>query len=210
MNHDPHQVSSLEALRHILGEPWDGARHKQHESLDAHDIAWIAASPFLMLSTSSRDGWADASPRGDAPGFVRVLDAKTLVIPDRPGNQRADSLRNILETGRVGLIFLIPGRNETLRINGCAAITTEPALLETMTVNGKTPKLAVRVHVEEAFLHCGKAFICSKLWQPDAWTTASGVPSAGVMYRDQIPEVRWLEVKQVEALLEDDYRDGLY
>ncbi|MBW2244001.1 MAG: pyridoxamine 5'-phosphate oxidase family protein, partial [Deltaproteobacteria bacterium] len=132
-------------------------------------IAFIERSPFLVLSTSNKDGLLDASPKGDGPGFVLVESDRSLVIPDRPGNGLAMGHLNVLENPRVGLLFLIPGTNETLRVNGCAELTRNPALLERLAARGKPAVLAIRVEIEECFFHCGKAFIRSNLWQPEQW-----------------------------------------
>src|SRR5689334_23365886 len=151
-------VTSEEALRDLLGHPSELVIKKQLPALDRHCRNYIALSPFMLLGTANAAGDCDVSPRGDAPGFVAVLDDKYIAIPDRPGNRRIDSLRNIVQNGKVGLLFMIPGVEETLRINGRACLTREPALLERLTARGKVPTLAIGVEVEEAFLHCAKAF----------------------------------------------------
>src|SRR3954451_8385580 len=154
-------VRSEAELRAIVGEPTERAVKKQIDRLDEHCQAIIAASPFMLLGTASAAGWCDVSPKGDAPGFVRVLDERTLAIPDRPGNKRLDSLRNIVENPRVGLLFLVPGKGETRRINGRATIVRDEPLLASLAFEGKPPLLAIVVEVEEAFAHCSKAFIRS-------------------------------------------------
>lgn len=138
---------------------------------------WIERSTFLTLATFGADGTVDVSPKGDPAGFVRVLDPHTLAIPDRPGNHRFDSFENILETGRVGLVFLVPNRNEVVRVNGAAQIVQDPELLKTMAIKNRVPDLAVIVHVEEAFYHCGKAIIRSRLWSPDQAGSTDGLPT---------------------------------
>jgi PPOX class probable FMN-dependent enzyme len=158
------RITSAEELRELLGEPSETVQKKQLDRLDEHCRAFIAHAPFLLLGTSNGSGECDVSPKGDAPGFVRTLDDRTLVIPDRPGNRRIDTLSNILENPRVGLLFLIPNVQETLRVNGQASIIRDEALLEEMTARGKRPLLAIAVEVEEAFIHCPKAFIRSSLW----------------------------------------------
>src|SRR5215469_2391949 len=146
-------VTSVETLRTIVGgEPSEVARRKELSALDVHARAFIAGSPFLLLGTSSSDGRCDVSPKGDAPGFVRVIDDHHLAIPDRPGNKRLDGMRNILSNPHVGLIFLVPGNDFTLRVNGRAAITRDPELLRTLEAQGKVPLLAIGVEVEEVFL----------------------------------------------------------
>jgi len=158
------RITTVAELRELLGEPSETVQKKQLDRLDEHCRAFIAHAPFLLLGTSNGIGECDVSPKGDAPGFVRVLDDRTLLIPDRPGNRRIDTLSNILENPRVGLLFLIPSVQETLRVNGRASIIRDEALLEEMTARGKRPLLGIAVDVEEAFIHCPKAFIRSSLW----------------------------------------------
>src|SRR5438132_5849585 len=177
-------VSSVTALRAMVGQPSEVARNKQLDYLDQHCLAFIARSPFLLLGTSSAEGGCDVSPKGDAPGFAAVLDERTLAIPDRPGNKRLDSLKNILENPRVGLLFVVPGKGETLRINGRATIVRDPALLARLAFEGKQPLLAIVVEVEEAFAHCSKAFIRSHLWEPERWPDSSALPSIAQMVMD--------------------------
>jgi PPOX class probable FMN-dependent enzyme len=182
---------------------------KVRAELDDHCRAFIARSPFVALATVGADGHADVSPRGDPPGFVKVLDATTLAVPERPGNKLMDSLANILETGSVGLLFVIPGIEETLRVNGKATITDDPELVATMQVRGQAPKLAIVVRVEEAYLHCAKAFKRSRLWDPAAQIQRAALPSLGQMLRDQIrPEQ--MTAADIDAYAEDDYRTRLY
>jgi PPOX class probable FMN-dependent enzyme len=157
-------VTSVEELRELLGEPQERSRLKVIPELDAHCRAFIAHSPFLLIGTANAFGQCDVSPKGDEPGFVRVLDDRTLVIPDRPGNRRFDGFKNILENPHVGLLFLIPNVQETLRINGRACIIRDEELLATMEARGKRPPFGIGVEVEECFLHCPKAFIRSSLW----------------------------------------------
>jgi len=183
---DRSAVSSADELRAILGAPSDRAVRKQLSALDVHCRAFIARSPFLVLSTANAAGVCDASPKGDVPGFVMVLDDRTLVIPDRPGNRRADSLLNILDNPHVGLLFLIPGMDETLRVNGSARIVRQEALLERMAVDGRRPQLGIEVSVEECYLHCAKAFLRSKLWDPTQHMPRSEMPSLARMIQDQI------------------------
>ena len=154
-----HVVTSEQELREIVGVPGSRAAQKEQARLDAHCRALIARSPLLLMATAGPDGRCDVSPKGDAPGFVRVLDDQRLVIPDRPGNKRLDGMTNLIENPHIGLIFLIPGREETLRVNGRAWITRDRELLAWSAVNGKTPQLAIGVEVEQSFLHCPKAFL---------------------------------------------------
>src|SRR5688572_22335175 len=154
-----HVIDSLEELRSLIEAPPPQARSllKERPTLDPHSRAFIAHSPFLLLGTAGADGRCDVSPRGDAPGFVQVLDDRRIVIPERPGNRRLDSLQNLLTNPRVGLLFLIPGRDDTLRVNGRASITRDPGILQRSAVQGKAPLLAIGIEVEQCFFHCAKA-----------------------------------------------------
>lgn len=194
-------------LRQSYGEPMERARLKSLRKLDRHCRNFIELSPFLCLGTSGDDG-ADVTPRGDAPGFVKVLDDGTLAIPDWPGNNRLDSLTNILSNPRIGLLFLIPGVDETLRVNGKAEITISPDVLALWDVNGKHPKSALVVAVEEAFLHCGKALIRSRLWRDDYKIDRAQLPSYGRMLKDQIEICDSAE--EIEASVAEGYRKRLY
>ena len=157
-------VTSEERLREVLGHPGERALLKEQARLDEHCRAFIERSPFLLLATSGASGRCDVSPKGDPPGFVLVLDEHRLAIPDRLGNKRLDGMRNILENPHVGLIFLIPGREDTLRVNGRAWIVEDDDILDRMVMGGKRPPFAIGVEVEEAFLHCPRAFMRSGLW----------------------------------------------
>ena len=173
-------ISSEADLRARFRTPSDLSVKKQLDHLDHNCRRFIALSPFLCLATASEDG-VDNSPRGDAPGFVQVLDERTLLIPDRPGNNRLDSLANIVANPKVGLLFMIPGVTETLRVNGRARIVTRPELLAGFAVNGRSPTIAILVETEEVFLHCSKALIRSRLWQEDAKVDRKVLPSLGRM-----------------------------
>lgn len=203
------QVRSAEELRTIVGEPSAFSLKKELRSLDQHARRFIAHSPFVVVATHSAAGRCDASPRGDAPGFVQVVDDHTLLIPDRWGNRRVDSLRNIVETGRAGLLFLIPGLGETLRVNGKAAVVRDEAWLAPMAVQGKRPLLALAVEVEECFLQCAKALIRSKLWESQARPDLESLPCAAEMLADhvQMPE---FDVATTRSLLEGAYKNNLY
>lgn len=196
-----------EELRRAYGQPFERSRLKVLRRLDRHCRNFIALSPFVCLGTSGDDG-ADVSPRGDRPGFVHVLDDVRVAIPDWPGNNRIDSLTNIAANPRVGLLFLIPGVDETLRLNGKAEITVNPNLLERWETNGKLPKSALLITVEEAFLHCGKALIRSRLWHDDYRIDRSELPSYGRMMKDQIEICDSAE--EIEASVEEGYRNRLY
>lgn len=181
-------VTSEQRLREVLGQPAKRALLKEQPRLDAHFRAVIAASPFLLLATSNARGQCDVSPKGDGPGFVRVLDETRLAIPDRIGNNRLDGMRNILQNPHVGLIFLIPGREDTLRINGRAWIVEDADLLDAMTVQGKRPPFCIGVEVEEAYMHCPRAFMRAGLWKPERWPDPTAVPSMAQMIWDQVPD----------------------
>lgn len=179
-------IESKSELRTRYGAPSERAVKKEMTHLDVHCRNFIAISPFLTLATAGADGRLDCSPRGDAPGFVQVLDEKTLLIPDRKGNNRVDSLGNVAEHGQVGILFMVPGVNETLRVNGRARIVDDPELLDPLTVQGRAPRSGLLVEVEEAYLQCAKALARSKLWSPEAQIERKSFPSMGQMLADQI------------------------
>lgn len=200
-------IRDLGTLRARYGEIHPLALNKVLTALDKHCVDFIAISPFLVLGSAAADGAGDVSPKGDAPGFVKVLDPNRLAIPDRRGNNRADSLSNIVENPHVALIFMVPGMNETLRINGRAEISVEPALLEEMAVNRKQPNCALIVHVDEAFMHCPKAFVRSKLWAPESRIERKSFPSLGRILADQ---VKGVDAADADEKVEKDTRTGLY
>jgi uncharacterized protein len=179
-------VTSKEELRALLGHPNERAVKKQQSTLDDHCRDFIARSPFLLLATTSATGACDVSPKGDAPGFVKVLDEKTIAIPDRRGNKRLDGMLNILDNPHAGTIFLIPGAGETLRVNGTAKIVQDEALLEQMAVQGQRPQVAIVISVEECFLHCPKAFLRSDLWNPKHYVEPGELPTIARVVTDQI------------------------
>ena len=180
MDLNNHLVSTMEQLEGMYGEVYPPARVKEIDHVNADYRVFIEAAPFFALATSGPDG-LDCSPRGDAPGFVRVADEKTLLIPDRRGNNRIDSLRNIISDPRVALLFLIPGVGETIRVIGRASISTDPALTETFIVNGKAPRSVIVVAVERVFFQCTKAIVRSKLWDPALHVDRKSLPSAGTI-----------------------------
>jgi uncharacterized protein len=194
-------------LRECYPQPLERSLRKSLTKLDVHMRRFISLSPFLCIGTSSDTG-ADVSPRGDSPGFVHVLDDTTLLIPDWPGNNRLDSLTNVTGNPRVGLLFLIPGVDETLRINGTAAITMDPALLERWTVNGKHPRSALRIAVGEAYLHCAKALMRSRLWGDDYRVDRQALPSYAQMLKDQ--GVTTQSVTELQASIDESYSTRLY
>lgn len=194
-------------LRERYGTVGVRAAQKELDRLDRHCRRFIELSPFLVMATSDASGRCDASPKGDAPGFVQVRDERTILIPDRVGNNRVDSLQNILANPRIGLIFFLPGYQETLRVNGRAEISTESTLLEATAHAGKPPKSVLVVTVEEAYMHCGKALIRSHLWDPARHLEKGAFPSLARVLADQIDGV---DVAETETMLADNYKNELY
>ncbi len=205
-------VKDEEDLRSLFPQTHALAVKKCQNHLDKHAMDFVARSPFLCMGTQSPDGLADVSPRGDPSGFVKVLDDKTLMIPDRPGNNRLDSQTNILANPAVGLLFMVPGFDDTLRVNGNARITCDPDLLALMAMKDRMPTAAIVVTVEEVFMHCAKAFRRSKLWDPDQLQDRSEMPSLPKIILDQTfgtpddPE----EMRKIDADLEDEYKRTMY
>jgi PPOX class probable FMN-dependent enzyme len=207
------EISDVAALRRLYGQAEGLAVRKAIGFLDRHARAFIRLSPFLTLATQSPEGRADVSPRGDPPGFVRVLDERHLLIPDRSGNNRLDSLSNILANPAVGLLFLIPGFEDTLRVNGRARLTRDPALLAGLEMQGKAPKCGILVRVEEVFFHCAKAFKRSRLWAADAQVPRSTLPGLARMILEQTEEAKQMaeaDIKAADEGLEWHYRNELY
>ena len=202
-------VTSIDELRAVVGEPRELAKKKQIDHLDVHCREYIAHAPFLLLGTSDAAGHCDVSPKGDAPGFVHVLDDHHLAIPDRPGNKRFDGIRNILENPHVGIIFMVPRYEETLRVNGRATITRDPELLARMEVQGKRPLVAIGVEVEEVFMHCAKAFRRSSLWQPEKWPDISDMKPAACMLFDHAKPTDQT-VEDLARMLDLGYQKTLY
>jgi PPOX class probable FMN-dependent enzyme len=163
------EITSYEELRELLGTPSARAANKERRALHARDRQWLAASPFCLLATAGADGTCDVSPKGDPPGFTLVLDDTTIAVPERPGNRRADGYRNILANPHVGLLYLLPGRTDTLRINGRARLVRDAEFFDDMVVKGHRPILAIVVEIEQIFYHCAKAFLRSELWRPETW-----------------------------------------
>jgi len=180
------EINSAEALRTLYREPGEKSLRKQLDRLDHHCRRFVALSPFLVIASTDADGRVDASPRGGDPGFVKVLDDRTVLIPDSPGNNRLDSLQNLLSRPGLGLLFMIPGVDETLRINGMASLRTDDALLALCANERRRPPLVIAVEVKEAYLHCAKALMRSKLWDAGAKQERSVLPSMGQMLKDQI------------------------
>lgn len=200
-------VANVSELRGVYRPPAPRAAQKVLDHLDVHCRNFIALSPLCVLSTANGNGQPDASPRGDPPGFVRVLDEKTLLLPDRPGNNQVDSLRNVVENPMVGLLFFVPGMNETLRVKGTAQIVTGEAELEGIAEKGRAPLSGLRVSVEEAFLHCGRALLRSRAWDPETHIDRSAYPTYGQVLADQIAGADADEIDESE---EAANRERLY
>jgi len=195
-------------LRAIMGTPSARAGNKVIDRIDRHAADFIARSPFLVVASTSAEGVMDLSPKGDPAGFVQVLDETTLAIPDRPGNRRADTFLNVLARPEVGLIFLIPGKRETLRVSGTATIVRDEDLLARLEAHGKRPHLALVVHVERVMFHCAKCMIRSHLWQPEHWPSLDGMASLGEVILDHSRIAG--SVQEVDGIIERDAREKLY
>lgn len=200
-------VNNYEDLRTLYKPPAPRATQKVLDHLDVNCRNFIALSPLCVLSSAGANGQADASPRGDPPGFVQVLDDKTLVLPDRPGNNQVDSLQNIVQNPGVGLLFFVPGMNETLRVKGKAEIITDAASLEPMSWRHRAPISGLKVTVEEAFLHCGRALIRSRLWDPEVQVDRSSYPTYGQVLADQIAGA---DAKEIDDSEDEANRERLY
>jgi PPOX class probable FMN-dependent enzyme len=179
-------INTIEALRSLYAAPKERAQKKQLSALDAHCRRYIQLSPFVVIASASVNHAMDASPRGGAPGFVKALDERTLLIPDAPGNNRLDALENIVATGTIGLLFMIPGVDETLRVNGSARLSRAPEYLQHFSDEARVPKLVIEVTVAEAYLHCAKALMRSKLWDASIKVSRTVLPTMGKMINDQM------------------------
>ena len=203
-----HVIETVEELRSSYGEPSERAVKKSLDRLDRHCRRFIELSPFVVLASAGADGRVDCSPRGDPAGFVAVLDERTILLPDRRGNNRADSLTNVLENPNVGMLFMIPGVDETLRLNGQARLTTDPARLEPLAVNGRVPRSGLVVEVEEVFLQCTKALVRSRLWADETRVDRkAALPSFGQMLADHIGES---DGEKVDREIRARVRESLY
>lgn len=207
-----HLIDSEDLLRSLHGESGELASKKALPALDNYCREFISRSPFLCLATQHADGTADVSPRGDPAGFVQVIDQNTIAIPDRPGNNRLDSLSNIIANPSVGLLFLVPGFDDTLRVNGSAFLSRDPDLLASMAIKNRTPTLAVVVEIREAFLHCAKAFRRASLWQADALQDRKQLPSLLAIIKEQVSgvAVEPTEEKILDKELEATYQQTMY
>lgn len=204
---DPPIVADRSALRDHYGPISGLAEKKVLKHLDGHARHFISLSPFLVLATAASDGSADASPRGDAPGFVAVIDDTHLLIPDRIGNNRIDSHLNLVDRPGVGLIFFVPGIDETFRVNGRARITTDPETLAPHAVQGKPPRAAIIIEVDEAYFHCGKALKRARLWHDDHKVERASFPTLGKIIADQ---TNGCLAEEADKRLEDSYKNKLY
>jgi PPOX class probable FMN-dependent enzyme len=202
-------AKAAQALVDSYPKPGPGAVAKDIGRIDEHMRKFIEKSPFCTLATSSAEGRLDVTPRGDPPGSFKVLDEKTIAIADRPGNNRVDNLKNLLSNPRAGLLFMLPGMDETVRVNGRASISVDPDLLASMAVEGKQPRCAIVVQVEEAFLHCAKAFRRSRLWSEDYRVSRQEFPSLACMIGDQL-KLPKEQVAQSEERIERAYRESLW
>ncbi|MBW8486465.1 pyridoxamine 5'-phosphate oxidase family protein [Actinomadura sp. PM05-2] len=201
------EIGSEEELRALLGEVAPRSANKERARLHPRDREWLAASPFCLVATSAADGTCDVSPKGDPPGFTLVLDDATIALPERPGNRRADGFRNILSNPHVGLVYLIPGRTETLRINGRARLVRDAPFFDELVVKGHHPQLAVVVEIEQIFFHCAKAFLRSALWRPETWTP-DALPSHARITKDVMATEESLE--ELERYYGPSYAERLY
>jgi uncharacterized protein len=199
-------ITSEGELRALYAAPAERALHKELDHLDRHCRRFIEHSPFVVLATADADGRQDATPRGGDPGFVHVADPHTLLLPDRPGNNRLDSLANLTQRPDVGLLFMVPGVDETLRVNGTAELRDDPDLTGRFEASGRSPRIVVRITVRQAYLHCAKALMRSRLWDPDARIDRTALPTMGQMLRDQIGSGR----AETQAEMVERYRGQLY
>jgi PPOX class probable FMN-dependent enzyme len=204
----PRRCTSLQSLRELYPPVTRLGSVKVLQHLDGHCLRFIELCPFIVLASCNEARELDVSPRGDAPGFVRVLDSRTLIIPDRPGNNRIDTLCNLLECPSLSVLFVVPGVDETLRANGKAYVSDDPGLLASCAVQGKLPRTVIVMNVEEAFLHCGKAFKRSNLWSPSHQVPRDTLPSLGRMLSDQSAGA--VASSDAEQLVDESYKNRLY
>ena len=204
---DPHRITSEERLRELIGSHTELVTQKLWRELDENCMGFIKRSPFLLLSTADAAGNQEVSPKGDGPGFVSIEDETTLLIPDRPGNKLIFGFTNILANPNVGLIFLVPGTPETLRLSGTAELTTDPEILERLSARGKTPIVAIRVKIKRVYYHCGKALIRSKLWQPDTWPERMKISFGKMLAAKTGGDNKMAE--QIDERVEQEYRTNL-
>jgi PPOX class probable FMN-dependent enzyme len=201
------EITSETELRELLGEPMPRAVTKERVRLHERDREWLAAAPFCLVATAGADGTCDVSPKGDPPGFTHVIDDATIAIPDRPGNRRADGFLNLLANPHIGLLYLVPGRTETLRINGRARLVNEAPFFDEMIVKGNRPQLAIVVEIEQIFFHCPKAFMRSALWKPETWDPDQLPPHAQIVKSVQVTEET---LEELERYYGPQYATRLY
>jgi PPOX class probable FMN-dependent enzyme len=201
-------VTTSEDVQRLLGEKFESQERKAIDYIDSICAAWIERSPFVTIATVNARGQVDVAPKGDPAGFIKILDEKTLAIPDRLGNHRGDTFHNVIENPRVGLMFVVPRRNEVVRVSGAGQIVQDDDILEMMIVNDKKPDMALLVHVEEAMYHCGKSMIRSKMWKPDEWGSIEGIPSyaQAVKTHAEMPE----PIEHYEAMMKYNDEERLY
>ncbi len=205
-----HHITTPSALRNLYSPAGERSLKKEIPVLDAHALQFIGLSPFVVLASSDTDGHMDASPRGGDAGFVKVLDAQTLLLPDSPGNNRLDTLENIIATGRLGTLFMVPGFDETLRVNGRAVLSTDPADLALCVDARRTPALVIRLTVESVYLHCAKALMRSQLWDATRQLDRAVMPTMGEMLRDQIQAFKGETIDiEPQAQMLERYRQSL-
>lgn len=200
-------VSDAEQLRELVGPPIQRIADKARATLHDFDLQWLAASPLCLVATAAADGTCDVSPKGDPPGFAHVLDERTIAIPDRPGNRRVDGFRNVIDNPQVGLIFVVPGRGDTLRINGSAQLLHDAPFFDELIVNGHRPRLALLVQVQEIFFHCSKAFMRSSLWDPTSWTPDAVPSRSRIAHALERPD---RTLAELEHYYGPSYADKLY
>jgi PPOX class probable FMN-dependent enzyme len=201
-------LKTREELRSVYKQPGDTPIRKELKRLDAHCRNFLAKTPFVLIGTQDTSGNGDVTPKGDKPGFIAILDDNTIAIPDRPGNNRLDTLENLLVNPAIGLIFLIPGMNETLRINGEARITLDAGLRDRLVVEGKAPQSVIVVKIRSAYMHCAKAFMRSDLWNPKAWPPRSEMPTLGEILKDQLALTE--PAQETDEWLADAYRKSMW
>lgn len=201
-------ISDVDALEAVYGAPDAPVQAKEIDHLDEHCRAFIGRSPFVAIAAADQDGLVDVSPRGGPAGFVRVLDDRRLLIPDAAGNRRVEILHRIVEGGRVGLLFVVPGMPESLRLRGHAVVTSDPDLLADLDTGGKPARMAIGVTVDVAFLHCAKAFMRSGLWKPETWTGREGIAKPARIWADHIA-MGDVDERAVQELVDDDYANNL-
>lgn len=201
-------ITTAAEVKAILGEDYPSQVAKIIDHIDPHCRAWIERCPFIVIASINASGAIDTSPKGDPPGFVKVLDDHTLAIPDRIGNNRGDTFLNVLENPSIGILFIVPIRREVVRVSGTAQLVRDPELLERMAVNGKLPNLALLVRVREAFFHCGKSMIRSRMWEPDRWGSVEGLPTYAQALKDhgELPD----KLSNLERMTAANETDRLY